>query len=180
MHKTIKEKMNKDVRSKMKEKFGYKNDMQVPTVKKVVVNVGIGKYLKDQNSIDDIRNALEAITGQKMVMTKARQSISGFKIREGQAVGMKTTLRGKMMWDFIEKLVNVAIPRIRDFRGLKLSAVDSGGNMNIGIKEHSVFPEIVPEKIRNLASFQISISTDSKSREESLELFRLLGFPMEK
>jgi len=180
MYKSIKEKMKNDVLAKMIDKFGYKNGMQVPTIKKVVINVGIGKFLKDQNAIDEIRNSLETISGQKMVMTQARQSIAGFKIREGLAVGMKATLRGSIMWDFLEKLVNVAIPRIRDFRGIKLSSIDNGGNMNIGIKEHLVFPEIVPEKIKNLTSFQVNITTNSKSREESLELFKLLGFPMEK
>lgn len=177
---TIKEKYNKEAISKMREKFGLGNDFQVPKITKVVVNIGVGKFLKDSGQVSDIEESLASITGQKPLKTQSRKSIAGFKIREGLEVGMKTTLRGRRMWDFIEKLVGAAVPRIRDFRGIKESSVDESGNLNLGIKEHLIFPEIAPEKVKNIFGFQVTVVTDAKSRKEGLELFRILGFPIEK
>ena len=178
MGKTLKEKYMKEVIPEMKNKFGLKNDLQVPRVKKVIVNVGIGKYLKDANLVKEVAQSIAAITGQKPLMTKSRKSIAGFKIREGLEVGMKVTLRGKRMWNFMERLVGAAIPRIRDFQGLKESTVDDGGNLNIGIKEHVVFPEILPESVKTMASLQVTVVTDAHNREKGLALFRLMKFPI--
>lgn len=175
---SIKERYNKEVIHEMKKIFGLKNNFQVPRIKKVVVNAGIGKYLKDANLVKDVTESIIQITGQKPLATKSRKSIAGFKIREGLEVGLKVTLRGKRMRDFLERLVGAAIPRIRDFQGIKKSAVDSGGNLNIGIKEHMVFPEINPEVVKNTMSLQVNVVTDAKNKEEALELFRLMKFPI--
>lgn len=178
--KTIKEKYNKEAISKMKEKFKLSNGLEVPKIIKVVVNTGVGKFLKDSGQVSDIEESIRVITGQKPLRTQSKKSVAGFKIREGLEVGMKVTLRGKRMWDFIERLVGASVPRIRDFRGVKESSVDNGGNLNLGIKEHLIFPEIAPEKVKNVFGFQVTIVTNARNREEGLELFRILGFPIEK
>ncbi len=180
MQHSIKEKYNKEAISEMKKQFGFENDMQVPKIDKVVVNAGIGKFTKDSALIEDVRKSIVAITGQKPVMMKARKSIAGFKIREGQEVGLKATLRGRRKWDFIEKLVGAAIPRVRDFQGIKESAVDADGNLNLGIKEHMIFPEIIPDQVKNVMGLQINITTTAKNKDEGLALFRTLGFPLKK
>lgn len=176
---SVKEKYNRETISKMKEKFNLSNNLEVPKIKKVVINIGIGKFLKDSNQVEDISKSIAMITGQKPLMTKSKKSISGFKIREGLEIGMKVTLHGKRMWDFIEKLVKAALPRVKDFRGLKDSAVDSSGNLNVGIKEQLIFPEIFPEQVKNIFSLETTIVTDAKDKMKGLELFKLLGFPME-
>ncbi len=176
---SIRKKYNKQVVDEMKKNFNFKNNMEVPKIEKVVVNVGIGKFLKDSGTVTEIFESVKEITGQKPMMTKSKKSIAGFKIREGLEVGIKTTLRGQRMWDFIERLVGAAIPRIRDFRGLKESSVDGKGNMNIGIKEHMIFPEIQPEKVKTSFSLQVNISTNAKDREKGMAMFRLMGFPIE-
>jgi len=176
----FKEKYNTEVVPEMKKKFGLKNNLQVPRIEKVVVNVGIGKFIKDSNQVKDVVTTITEITGQKPLMTKARLSIAGFKIREGLEVGMKVTLRGKRMWDFLERFVGAAIPRIRDFQGIKESAVDGSGNFNFGIKEHVIFPEILPEHVKHMVSFQVTIATNARNRENGLELFRMLKFPIVK
>jgi large subunit ribosomal protein L5 len=145
----------------------------------VVVNVGVGKFLKESNRVDEIRTSLEMITGQKVVSTKARKAIAGFKIREDLEVGMRTTLRGKRMWDFLDRLIHVALPRVRDFQGITLRSVDTYGNCNIGIKEHLVFPEIVPEKVQTIFSFQITIVTTAKDAKAGETLFRAIGLPLQ-
>jgi len=180
MYKSIKEKYNTEVVAEMKKQFGFKSSLQVPRIEKVVVNAGIGKFIKDSGLVEDVRKAMTVIAGQKPVMVKAKKSIAGFKIREGQEVGIKVTLRGKRKWDFIEKLVTSAIPRVRDFQGIKESAVDEGGNFNFGVKEHTIFPEILPENVKNIVGLQINITTTAKNKEEGLELFRMLGFPLVK
>ena len=180
MYKSIKEKYNKEVAAEMKKTFGFKSVLQVPRIEKVVVNVGIGKFIKDSALVEDVKKTITVIAGQKPVMVKAKQSIAGFKIREGQEVGIKATLRGKRKWDFIEKLVNAAIPRVRDFQGIKESAVDSSGNFNFGIKEHTIFPEILPENVKNIIGLQVNITTSARNKEEGLALFRLMGFPLKK
>ncbi|MFA7208944.1 MAG: 50S ribosomal protein L5 [Parcubacteria group bacterium] len=180
MYESIKSKYNKEVAVEMKKLFGFKSVLQVPRIEKVVINVGIGKFIKDSGLVDDVKKTIVAITGQKPVMTQAKKSIAGFKVREGQEVGIKVTLRGKRKWDFIEKLVRSAIPRVRDFQGIKESTVDAGGNFNLGIKEHTIFPEIMAENVKNIVGFQINITTTAKNRKEGLELFRLMGFPFKK
>ena len=176
----LREKYNTEVIAEMKQKFGLKNALQVPKIEKVIVNIGIGKFIKDANLVKDVTATITSITGQKPLTTKARQSIAGFKIREGLEVGLKVTLRGRRMWDFLDRLVGAAIPRIRDFQGIKESSVDGSGNLNIGIKEHVIFPEILPENVKNMASLQVTVVTDARSREKGMELFRLLKFPIAK
>lgn len=176
---SIREKYNKEVAEKMKEEFKLSNNLEVPRIKKVVVNIGIGKFLKDSGQVEDISKTLAVITGQKPLPTKAKKSIARFKTREGLEVGMKVTLRGKRMWNFLERLVNAALPRVKDFHGIKESAVDAGGNLNIGIKEQLIFPEILPEQVKNTFSLEVTVVTDAKSKEKGLKLVKLLGFPME-
>jgi len=173
-----KEKYIKTVAAEMKNKFGYKNVMALPRVKKVIVNVGIGKIVKENDKIEEVVNSITAITGQKPIKTKARKAISGFKVREGMEIGVKVTLRGKRMWQFIDRLVGATLPRTRDFQGISRKAIDNGGSLNIGIKEHMIFPEISPEHVKHAFGLQVTVSTDAKSQEEGLELFKLLGFPI--
>ena len=175
----LKEKYQKEIAGKLKEDLKKKNVFEVPRIEKVVINIGVGKFLKDPAAIEEIQNSLAAITGQKVVMVKARTSIAGFKTREGMEIGAKVTLRGKRMWDFLEKLVGVAVPRIRDFRGIKKSAIDQNGNLNLGIKEQVIFPEISPEHVKNIFSFQVNVATSAKNQEEGDKLWRALGFPIE-
>jgi len=152
--------------------------LQVPRIGKVVVNVGTGKFLKDSNTVKEIFDSLQLISGQRPVQTKAKKSIAGFKIREGLEVGARVTLRGKRKWDFIERLIAAAVPRIKDFQGIKESAVDENGNFNLGIKEHVIFPEILPENVKTIFSLQVNIVTTAKNHKEGLELFKSLKFPM--
>jgi large subunit ribosomal protein L5 len=175
---SIKEKFNKKTVEEMIREFGMKNCMQVPRVAKTVVNVGIGKFTKDKNQVDEVKESIRLITGQAPVLTKAKQSISGFKVRQGMEVGVKVTLRGARMWDFIEKLVSAAIPRIKDFRGLNARNVDERGNLNLGLKEHMIFPEIIPEQVKNVFGLQITIVTTAKNKEQGLKFFKAMGFPI--
>lgn len=173
-----KEKYAKAQAGEMREIFGYKSIMAVPRIQKVVVHVGIGRIAKEGDKIDEIVDSLAAITGQKPLKTKARKAISGFKVREGMEIGVKVTLRGKRMWHFIDRLVNATLPRTRDFQGLNRKSVDKKGNLNIGIREHIIFPEISPEKVKNIFGLQVTVSTNAKTQKEGLELFRLIGFPI--
>lgn len=174
----LKKKYISEVIPKMKEKFGYDNIMAVPKILKVAVNVGISGVSKDEKLQEFIAKDLAIITGQKPVATRAKKAISAFKTREGMEIGLKITLRGKKMFDFVSRLVNVVLPRTRDFRGLSSKSIDKGGNLTIGIKEHMIFPEISPEEIKRNFGMEITIVTNSKSKEESLELFKLMGFPI--
>jgi len=175
---SVKSKYAEKVVAKMKKKFGYKNDLEVPRIQKVVINSGIGKISKENDKIEEVIRSLSEIAGQKTIKTKAKKAISGFKVREGMDVGVAVTLRGKKMWWFIDRLINVALPRTRDFQGIDKKSVDSGGNLNIGIKEHMIFPEIIPEKVKHIFGFQINIVSTAKNREEGMELLKLLGFPI--
>jgi len=171
-------KYEKEAIAKLMEEFDYSNVFSVPKIEKVTVNVGIGRLEKEKEKIREIVETIQMITGQAPTMTKSRKSISGFKVREGSSVGVKVTLRGKKMWDFIDRLVNIAYPRTRDFQGIKVSCIGMRGNLNLGIKEQIVFPEISPEEIRNIFSLQVNISNTANSREEGEALFRALGFPL--
>ena len=173
----IKEKFIKTTLSQLKEKFGYKNDMAVPRIEKVVVNVGTGQGLKDSKYNEVVEATLERITGQRPVKVGAKKSISNFKIREGQVVGMMVTLRGKRMYDFIDKLVNVTMPRVRDFRGIDPKSVDKQGNLNLGFKEHIAFPEIHSDEVEKIHGLQVTVTTTANNHEEGLELLSQLGFP---
>lgn len=182
----IKEKYEKKVVAAMQEKFGYKNKLSVPKIEKVVVNTGFGKLITNKTKDEQrkfseyVLSNFSQITGQKPVLTVARTSISSFKLREGSVIGTKVTLRGKKMYNFLEKVLNVVLPRSRDFRGISLTTIDKSGNLNLGIKEHIIFPEISPEKSPIILGLQVIITTTAKTREEGLELFRLLDFPLKK
>jgi len=171
---------NQEVIPKLREEFGFKNLNSVPTIKSVTVNVGLGSGLKDSKFIETVENTLVRITGQKPVNTKARKSIAGFKIREGNVVGMKVTLRGERMWDFIEKLVKVSLPRVRDFRGLSPDAFDGQGNYSIGLKEHIAFPEIRSDEIEQIHGLQVTIATSAENDTQARSLLTHLGFPLKK
>lgn len=160
--------------------LGEKNVNAVPKIDRVVVNVGVGKFLKEENRLTEIRESLQMITGQKVIATKAKKAIAGFKTREGLEVGMRTTLRGKRMWQFLDRLIHVALPRVRDFQGITRSSVDSYGNLSIGIKEHMVFPEIIPEKVQTMFGFQITVVTTAKDKKAGEKLFELVGLPLQK
>ena len=175
----LKEKYKKEIIPEMKKEFGYKNNMAVPVITKVVVNAGLGNVLRD--SKDDFEIILEDMTnilGQKPVITKAKKAIAGFKIREGMPVGLTATLRGAKMYEFLDRLVNIALPQVRDFRGLNKKAFDGNGNFNIGIKEHIIFSEVNRDTIKNITGFEINIATTAKTDEEAYRLLKLLGLPM--
>lgn len=174
----ILEKYKKEAIPQMKEKFGYRNNLAVPKITKVVVNTGIGKALKDEKMQETIAKDLATITGQKPSPTQSKGAISGFKIRKGMKVGLKITLRGKRMYEFLDRLIGATIPRIRDFRGIPEKSIDNGGNLTIGIKEHIVFPEIAHENVKLIFGLEITVVTNAKKQEEAIELYKLLGFPI--
>ena len=180
----LKEKYIKEVIPAMMEKFGYRNMMAVSIIEKVVVNTGFGRLVSGKTSDEQkkIQNAiledLSLITGQKPIFKKAKKSISGFKTRKGMSIGAQVTLRGKRMYDFLERLIHIGLPRSRDFRGIEQNSFDKKGNLTIGIKEHIVFPEVSPEKVKNIFGFEITIVTTAKNKEEGIEFLRLMGFPI--
>jgi len=161
----------------LKDTFGYKNVMQAPRIEKVVISTGVGK-IEDKNRLILIQNRLAQITGQKASARPAKQSIASFKLREGEIVGYQVTLRGKNMHSFLDKLIHVALPQTRDFRGLKTSAIDEMGNMTIGIPEHTIFPETVNEEIKDVFGFAITIVTTATSKKEAEALLRHIGLPL--
>ncbi len=176
----LQEKYIKEVTPLMKEKFGYKNNLAVPRLEKVVVNIGFNQDISaDKNKLAAMENNLKRITGQKPIQTKAKKAISAFKIREGLIIGMAVTLRSQRMYDFVDKLVNVTLPRFRDFRGLSTKSIDKCGNLTIGVKEHLVFPEIKADEVEYIHGLEITIHTSSKTQDEGLELLKLLGFPFD-
>jgi large subunit ribosomal protein L5 len=152
--------------------------MAVPKILKVTVNSGLGKYRQDQKTMEEIANDITALVGQRPVFTQAKKAISSFKTRAGQVVGAKVTLRGARMYDFLDRLISLALPRSRDFRGLEAKTVDSHGNLNVGVREHIIFPEISHEQVKAIFGLEVSVSTNAKNREEGSALFRLLGFPI--
>ena len=174
----LKEKYQKEIVPAMKAKFGYRNNLAVPKILKVTVNTGIGKYRQEAKALEEISGDMTTITGQKAVATTAKKAISTFKTRVGQEVGFRVTLRGQKMYDFIDRLISLALPRTRDFRGLETKNIDAGGNLNIGIREQIVFPEISHESVRTIFGLQVSMTTNAESRDEGLELFKLMGFPV--
>ena len=176
----LKEKYTKEVVPALKEEFGYANVMQVPKVTKVTVNAGISQSLQDASWRDMVVDTFTKITGQKPVLTKAKKSISSFKVREGMIVGVKTTLRGKLMYDFLEKFVGVALPRVRDFRGLNPKSFDRNGNVTIGLNEHLVFPEIDLDAVTKVHGLEVVVTTTAKTPKEGLALLRAIGFPFKK
>ena len=176
----LKEKYKKEILPALKKELGLKNDYLAPKIEKVVLNVGFGKYTKEKEYAAIVVKTLTKITGQKPVLTKAKKAISAFKIREGMIIGALVTLRGDRMYDFVERLVNITFPRVRDFRGILENIIDHDGNLTIGFKEHLPFPEIKQEDIDHIHGLEITIVTSTQNRAAALELFRLLGFPFKK
>ncbi len=163
----------------LKGDFGYKNVMQAPRIEKVIVSTGTGK-IEDKAKIALIQNRLATITGQKAAPRKARQSIASFKLREGDIIGYQVTMRGARMHHFLDKLVHIALPQTRDFRGLKTTAIDEMGNITLGIKEHSIFPETADEEIKDVFGLAITIVTTAKTKAEAEALLRFIGLPLQK
>ncbi len=180
----LKEKYKKEIMPAMKEKFGYKNVMVVPRFEKVTINTSFGKMISGKTSdeqkkiINSITNDLSLICGQKPSPTKVKKSIAAFKVRQGMNVGLMVTLRRRKMYDFIDKVINIALPRSRDFRKINPKSFDNNGNLTIAIKEHLIFPEIVQEDIKIIFGFEITIVTTAKTREEGIELLKLSGLPI--
>lgn len=170
----------KDILPALTKELALKNRLQAPRLEKVVVNVGLGEAKDNRKLLEETSENLALITGQKPIVTKARKSIAGFKIRQGQPVGLRVTLRGERMYDFIDKLVNVTLPRLRDLRGLSKDGFDGQGNYNLGIREHAIFPEIHFDTMGRLHGMNITIGTTAKSDEQGKLLLQRLGFPFEK
>ncbi|MFQ5540780.1 MAG: 50S ribosomal protein L5 [Candidatus Paceibacteria bacterium] len=164
----------------MKGQFGYTNALQTPRIVKVVVSTGVGKNRQDKRRIEVVEDRLARITGQKVASRGAKKSIASFKVRQGDIVGYQATMRGSRMYDFLDKLVHVALPRTRDFRGLTPSSVDEMGNLTIGILEHTIFPETSDEDLKDVFGFAVTIVTTAKTKEEAEAFFRHLGFPLQK
>lgn len=173
-------KYRKEVIPALQAKFDIKNPMAVPKIEKVVINVGIGKVAKDDKFIEKVVRDLGLLSGQKPVFRKAKKSISGFKSREGMNIGLMITLRGKRMYDFIDRLIHVALPRSKDFRGIEQKNFDKMGNLNLGLKEHSIFPEIHYESLKDIFGLEVTVVTTARSRERGVELLRGMGFPIKK
>ena len=165
------------VRKKLADQFGYKNRMQVPVIEKVVINMGIGEGVNDRKKVEAAANDLGLIAGQKAVITKARKSIATFKVRDGQPIGCKVTLRKARMYEFVDRLINIALPRVRDFRGLSPKSFDGGGNFTIGIKEHIIFPEIDYDKAADVWGMDITVCTSAKTDDEARALLSAFNFP---
>ena len=164
----------------LKEEFGYTNIMQVPKIEKIVLNMGLGEAVQNPKIVDGAAQELTLIAGQKAVVTNAKKSIAGFKLREGMPIGCRVTLRGDKMYDFFSKLVNIALPRVRDFRGVSQKAFDGRGNYSLGVKEQIIFPEIDYDKIDKIKGLNISIVTSAPTNEEGRSLLRLMGMPFRK
>lgn len=174
------EEYNKTVKNEIMKEKGYENPMQVPTLKKIVVNVGAGDAVSNSSALEEIIGILTLITGQKPIVNKAKKAISAFKIRQGLEIGVSVTLRGDRMWEFFDKLVNVVLPRTKDFRGLNPDSFDGAGNYSIGIEDHTVFIEIDPNNVTKVRSLQVTIVTSAKTDEEAKLLLDKFGFPFRK
>jgi large subunit ribosomal protein L5 len=173
----LKEKYETSIRKELTEKFNYTTPMQVPKLEKIVVNMGVGEAVHNSKALDDAIEELTVITGQKPIATKAKKSIANFKLREGMPIGAKVTLRGERMYEFLDKLVTIALPRVRDFHGISGNAFDGRGNYTVGIKEQLIFPEINFDKISKVRGLDIVIVTTAKSDEEGRALLTLMGMP---
>tara|TARA_B100000575_G_C22773398_1_gene459126 strand:- start:68 stop:619 length:552 start_codon:yes stop_codon:yes gene_type:complete len=171
------EEYNNQIKQELKSKLGLKNIFEVPKIEKIIINMGIGEGKDDSKLIDKALEDLTLICGQKAVKTKSKKAISGFKIREGMPLGVKVTLRNKIMYEFLDRLVNIAIPRIRDFRGLNSKSFDGNGNFSMGIKEHVIFPEINFDKIVKTMGMDITICTSAKNNNEAIELLKSFNMP---
>ena len=177
---TFKDFYNQEVAPKLTKEFGVKNVMAVPKIIKIAINVGAGEAVTNKNVIEKIQEQISTIAGQKTVITKARTSVSAFKIRMGLPIGVKVTLRGKRMYHFLEKLIRIVIPRLKDFRGIPESNIDQNGNLNIGFPEQIIFPEIDFDKIGKVRGLQVTVVTNAKNKEKGKKLFEMLGIPFMK
>jgi large subunit ribosomal protein L5 len=180
MTEALKERYETEVAPALKKALNLDNVMQIPRVKKVVVNVGVGEALENAKALDAAVSDMTLITGQKPVITKARVSIANFKLREGRAIGVKVTLRGERMWAFLDRLMNVALPRVRDFRGVSPDAFDGRGNYTLGLREQLVFPEIEYDKIDKVRGLEVAIVTTARTDDEARQLLLMLGMPFRK
>ena len=176
----MQEKYNEEVVPALRKAFDFKNIMQVPRIDKVVVNIGMGEALDNPKSLESAVSDLTTITGQKPVMTKARKSIANFKLREGRLIGTKVTLRGNRMWSFLDRLMNTALPRVRDFRGVSANAFDGRGNYTLGLRDQLIFPEIEYDKIDKLRGMEVTIVTTAKNDDQARVMLQLLGMPFSK
>lgn len=174
---SLQEKYQKEVLPALRAKFGYKNNMAVPKIVKVVVNVGVGR-MRDQKEHEEVQKYLKLIIGQKPAPRPAKQAIASFKTRKGLVIGYQVTLHGKRMYDFLSRLVNVALPRSRDFKGISETSFDPWGNLTIGVREHIIFPEMVSEDYRFLFGLEVTVVTTARKKEEGVELLKLMGFPI--
>lgn len=172
------EKYRKTVIPAMQKAFGIDNIMAVPKIEKVVINTGFGRLAKDDKAMERIGKDLTMLSGQKPLDKKSKKSISGFKIREGMIIGKAVTLRGKRMYDFLDRLIAIALPRSKDFRGIESKNFDKMGNLNLGIKESSIFPEINYENVKDIFGLEVTVVTNAKNREKGIELLKLMGFPI--
>jgi large subunit ribosomal protein L5 len=170
----------KDVLPSMMKEFGYKNVMQVPRIQKITLNMGVGEAVGDKKQLEAAAAELERISGQKVVTTKAKKSVAGFKIRQGYPIGCKVTLRGDRMWEFLERLVDIAIPRVRDFRGLNPKSFDGRGNYSMGVKEQIIFPEIDYDKVEAVRGMDITITTSAETDDEARAMLKAFHFPFRK
>lgn len=176
----LKEYYLNEVAPALMKKFGYSNVMQIPKIEKIVINMGVGQAIQDAKALDGAVQDMTAITGQKPVITRAKKSIAGFKLRAGMAIGCKVTLRGEKMYEFFDKLVNISLPRVRDFSGVSPNGFDGRGNYNLGLKEQLIFPEINYDKIDRVRGMDICVVTSAKTDEEARELLTMMGMPFKK
>ncbi|MFA6532611.1 MAG: 50S ribosomal protein L5 [Patescibacteria group bacterium] len=177
---TFQEFYNQEIAEKLKKELNLKNIMAVPKIIKISINVGAGEAVTNKNVIEKIQEQMSTIAGQKSIITKARTSVSAFKIRKGLAIGVKVTLRGKRMYQFLEKMIKIVIPRLKDFRGVSENNIDQNGNLNIGFPEQIIFPEIDFDKIDKIRGLQVTVVTNAKNKEKGKKLFEMLGIPFKK
>jgi len=174
----LKEQYNKDIRPALMKTLGFENLMQVPKIKKITLNMGVGEVLQDKKAIEKAQSDMEKLSGQKAVITRAKKSVASFKIREGMPIGVKVTLRRDRMYEFLDRLINIALPRVRDFRGLNQRSFDGNGNYSIGVKEQIIFPEIDYDNVDKIRGLDISITTTATNDEEALSLLQAFNFPI--
>jgi large subunit ribosomal protein L5 len=173
----LKDRYREEVAPVLKERFGIENPMRIPKLEKIIVNVGVGEAAQDSRRLDGAMEDLARITGQKPQLRRARKSVAGFKIREGMPVGARATLRGERMWEFLDRLVSIALPRVRDFRGINPNAFDGRGNFALGLREQTIFPEVSYDSIDSMRGLDVAVVTTAETDEEARELLRMLGMP---
>ena len=173
----LKDRYREEVAPALKERFGIENPMRIPKLEKIIVNMGVGEAAQDSRRLDGAMEDLARITGQKPQLRRARKSVAGFKIREGMPVGARATLRGERMWEFLDRLVSIALPRVRDFRGINPNAFDGRGNFALGLREQTVFPEVSYDSIDSMRGLDVAVVTTAETDEEARELLRMLGMP---